>query len=75
MKEILELYLKYVPLHCRKHETGDIDNPPILTVEPLPEPLVLISADFFSHSGTIDEMVEKLKEAIATNTPLENQHG
>ena len=75
MKEILELFLKYIPLHCRKEETGDIQNPPIITIHPLPEPYVLISADFFSHAGTIDEVVERLKEAIATNTPLKNQQG
>lgn len=75
MKEIIELFFKYVPLHCRKEETGDIQNPPIITIEVLPEPYALISSDFFSHSGTIDEVVERLKKAIATNTPLENQHG
>lgn len=75
MEEIIGLFLKYVPLHCRKEETGDIQKPPIIIIDPLPEPYVLISADFFSHSGTINEMVGKLKEAIASNTPLENQQG
>jgi hypothetical protein len=75
MKEILDLFFKYVPIHCRKHEASDFDNPPIIIIRPLPEPEAVITSDFFSHFGSVDEVVEKLKEAIANNQLLENHHG